>query len=161
MNCKDYKEKILEVLDKKEVSPKILSHINKCKACFKFYKYVLTLKEDLKGIEILEPSSDFNTRIIEKLKAQPSYWKVLTFISSFAIFSLFLFVPLIVKRYFVQIAVFCGKILKVFEILSKTFSHGFYTIVILLFLSGFFFVITFSVLDIVLLSKLIKNGGKL
>jgi hypothetical protein len=160
MDCKDYEEKILEGLDKKELPPKILSHINKCKNCFKFYKYIVTLKEGLNGIEILEPSPDFDIRLIEKLKKEPHYLKTLAFVNSFAVFVSFLFVSLIVKRYFAQIAVFFGKILKVFDVLSGTFWDSFYTIATLLFLGVIFFVIASGVFDFVLLSKLIKNGGR-
>lgn len=161
MNCENYEKEILEVLDKKELSKEILSHVNKCQSCSNFYGYIAIFKKDLKEIEKLEPSPDFDMRVIEKLKVQPAYWKILTFVSSFVVFISFLFVSLIVKRYFAQIAVFCGKTLKVFEVLSGVFSYSFYTVAILFFLGIAFFVIVSSVLDIFLLSKLIKNGGKL
>ncbi len=161
MDCKYYEEKILEVLDTKELSSTILSHINKCPSCLKFYKYIVTLQEDLNRIERLELSPDFDIKVIEKLKAQNPYWKILTFVSSFVIFISFIVASLIVKKYFAEIAVFCGKILKVWEVLSGTFSYGFYTVVVLCFLSMIFFVIASGILDVFLLSKLIKNGGRL
>lgn len=160
MDCKDYEEKILEGLDKKELSEESLSHINKCQSCLKFYKHVTTLKEDLSRIEILEPSADFDIRLIEKLKKEPRCLKTLAFVNSFAVFVSFLIVSLIVKRDFAQIAVFCGKILKVFDILSGTFLDSFYTVAALSFLGVLLFVVASGVFDFVLLSKLIKNGGR-
>jgi hypothetical protein len=159
MNCKNLEEKILEVLDGEELLPAISSHVNECPSCSKFYKYILSLKEGLNKIEQLEPSLDFDAKIIEKLKAQPSYWKILTFISPLVIFISFVFSSIVAKKYFVEIIISLGKIWKIAETLSGSLLHGYSTVAVLCFVSLVFFVIASGVFDVFLLSKLIKNGG--
>jgi hypothetical protein len=161
MDCENYEEKILEVLDGEKFSQEILYHIDKCQSCSDFYGYITALKKDLGQMEKLEPSADFNAKVIEKLKQEPAYFRVLAFINCFAIFISLLSVFFIVKRYFTDIAVFCVKTLKVAEILSEALPHGFYTFAILSFLSVMFLVIFSGAFDIFLLSKLIKNGREL
>lgn len=161
MICKNYEKQISGILDGEKLPHQILSHINNCQFCSNFYRDTIDLQRGFSEIEKLEPSPDFDAKLLEKLKAQPSYYKILTFISSFFLFISFLFTSLVVGRYSTQITVFCAKILKIWEVLSGLFSYKFYISGILLFLSATFIVIAFSLFDIVLLSKLIKNGDRL
>ncbi|MCK4904757.1 zf-HC2 domain-containing protein [bacterium] len=161
MICKDYEKQISGILDGEKLPRQILSHIDECKSCLNFYRDTIDLQRGFSEIEKLEPSLDFDAKILEKLKMRPSYYKILILISPFIIFISFLLTSLVVGRYSTQITVFCAKILKIWEVLSGLFSYKFYISGILLFLSAAFIVITFSVFDIVLLSKLIKNGGEL
>ena len=161
MNCKNYEKKILDVLDGKELPGEILRHITECQSCLSFHKYILNLKGDFNEIEKLEPSPDFDMKTIEKLKTEPIYLKILAFINSIAIFISISCLYLVGGKYFTPITIFCGKMLKILEILSEVFSYSFNSIAVLSFSIAIFFIISFGAFDILLLSKLIKNGGRL
>lgn len=158
MDCKNFEEKILEVLNGEELPQEILSHIDGCKSCSGFYGYITALGKDLGQIAKLEPSADFNARIIEKLKREPTYFRVLAFANSFAIFISLFSIAFIARRYFTEITVFFGKTLKILSVISESFPQGFYTFAVLSFLSVMFLVIFSGAFDIFLISKLIKNG---
>lgn len=161
MDCGNFEEKILEVLNGEELPREVLSHINECKTCSDFYSYITSLGRELTQIEKLEPSRDFNAKVIEKLKREPVCFRAMAFINSLAVFASLFFVSFIVKRYFTEILVFSGKILKITEIFSEIFPYGFYAFALMSFLGVMLLIIFSGAFDVFLLSKLIKNGGRL
>jgi len=161
MDCKNKEKQIWEVLDSGKLSEQLLSHINECQNCANLYKHITSLQKEFAEIERLQPSADFDERIIEKLTKKPAYFKIFALINSFAVFVSFFIVYSIVKTNFARIVIVFSKVLKSCAVLHEIFSYGFYAIATLSCFSVVFLIIAYGALDIFLLSKLIKNGGEL
>lgn len=162
MKCKTIEERIIEILDGKELDKEILIHIEKCPFCKDFYNYIIELKNEINNIEKIEPPFNFEEKIMSLILKESSYLKVSALLLSSFTFLSTLFLLYSFKKFLPSFIILSSKIVSLFKVISSIFElKPYYIITPIIFIFIITNIIFFSIILVYLFKKSVLKEVKL